>query len=90
MCLDRYGVYVCHQEAIGKFVSELKAEGVFAKEVRSAGVAFHSYYMASIAPNLLAALKKVQKRNFTHSGKSGTLILFTLFIYCEILLDIRV
>lgn len=48
------------QEAIHKFVSELKEEGVFAKEVRSAGVAFHSYYMASIAPALLEALKKVK------------------------------
>lgn len=42
-----------------KFVAELKEEGIFAKEVRSAGVAFHSYYMASIAPTLLAALKGV-------------------------------
>lgn len=47
------------QEAITRFVSELKEQGVFAKEVRSAGVAFHSYYMASIAPTLLDALKKV-------------------------------
>jgi len=52
-------VCVSHQEAIAKFVAKLKEEGVFAKEVRSAGVAFHSYYMASIAPTLLAALKKV-------------------------------
>lgn len=52
-------VCVFHQEAISKFVIALKEEGVFAKEVRSAGVAFHSYYMASIAPTLLAALKKV-------------------------------
>ncbi|XP_032358725.1 fatty acid synthase [Etheostoma spectabile] len=49
------------QDAISTFVSELKEQGVFAKEVRSAGVAFHSYYMASIAPTLLAALKKVIK-----------------------------
>ncbi|XP_006801726.2 fatty acid synthase, partial [Neolamprologus brichardi] len=49
------------QEAVSAFVSELKQQGVFAKEVRSAGVAFHSYYMASIAPALLAALKKVIK-----------------------------
>ncbi|KAK5608585.1 hypothetical protein CRENBAI_023538 [Crenichthys baileyi] len=49
------------QEAVRTFVSALKEQGVFAKEVRSAGVAFHSYYMASIAPNLLAALKKVIK-----------------------------
>ncbi|XP_077358210.1 fatty acid synthase isoform X2 [Festucalex cinctus] len=49
------------QEAVSKFVAELKEQGVFAKEVRSAGVAFHSYYMESIAPTLLAALKKVIK-----------------------------
>ncbi|XP_071781118.1 fatty acid synthase [Centroberyx gerrardi] len=49
------------QAAVSKFVAELKETGVFAKEVRSAGVAFHSYYMASIAPALLAALKKVIK-----------------------------
>uniref|UniRef100_A0A7N5ZVY8 Fatty acid synthase n=1 Tax=Anabas testudineus TaxID=64144 RepID=A0A7N5ZVY8_ANATE len=49
------------QDAISKFVSELKEQGVFAKEVRSAGVAFHSYYMASIAPALLDALTKVCK-----------------------------
>ncbi|KAG9267961.1 fatty acid synthase [Astyanax mexicanus] len=49
------------QEAVSKFVAELKKTGVFAKEVRSAGVAFHSYYMASIAPALLAALQKVIK-----------------------------
>ncbi|KAK0152563.1 Fatty acid synthase [Merluccius polli] len=47
------------QDAVSKFVAELKESGVFAKEVRSAGVAFHSYYMASIAPALLAALRKV-------------------------------
>ncbi|KAM3859989.1 fatty acid synthase-like [Diretmus argenteus] len=47
------------QEAVSKFVAELKQSGVFAKEVRSAGVAFHSYYMASITPTLLAALKKL-------------------------------
>ncbi|KAM9424875.1 fatty acid synthase isoform 2-T2 [Pholidichthys leucotaenia] len=49
------------QEAVRSFVTDLKHQGVFAKEVRSAGVAFHSYYMASIAPALLAALKKVIK-----------------------------
>ena len=49
------------QEAVSKFVAELKETGVFAKEVRSAGVAFHSYYMDVIAPNLLSTLKKVIK-----------------------------
>ena len=41
--------------------AELKAEDIFAKEVKSAGVAFHSPFMATIAPGLLAALKKVGK-----------------------------
>lgn len=57
---------VFYQEAVRKFVSELKEQGVFAKEVRSAGVAFHSYYMASIAPSLLAALKKVCNPSVLH------------------------
>lgn len=57
------------QEAISKFVSELKEQGVFAKEVRSAGVAFHSYYMASIAPILLAALKNVIKEPCQRSSR---------------------
>ncbi|CAK6981202.1 fatty acid synthase [Scomber scombrus] len=57
------------QEAISKFVTELKEQGVFAKEVRSAGVAFHSYYMASIAPTLLAALKKVIKEPRQRSSR---------------------
>ncbi|XP_030061052.1 fatty acid synthase [Microcaecilia unicolor] len=49
------------KDAVSEFVVKLKKEGVFAKEVRSAGVAFHSYYMESIAPSLLSALKKVIK-----------------------------
>ena len=48
---------------MNEFVAKLKKDGVFAKEVRSAGVAFHSYYMASIAPVLLSALKKVTLPN---------------------------
>lgn len=44
---------------MSEFVAKLKKDGVFAKEVRSAGVAFHSHYMASIAPALLSALRKV-------------------------------
>ncbi|EOB07192.1 Fatty acid synthase, partial [Anas platyrhynchos] len=46
-------------DSVNEFVAKLKKDGVFAKEVRSAGVAFHSYYMASIAPALLSALRKV-------------------------------
>uniref|UniRef100_A0A8C5Q5P7 Fatty acid synthase n=1 Tax=Leptobrachium leishanense TaxID=445787 RepID=A0A8C5Q5P7_9ANUR len=47
------------QESVREFVAKLKKDGVFAKEVQSAGVAFHSYYMESIAPALLSALKRV-------------------------------
>ncbi|XP_066443807.1 fatty acid synthase isoform X2 [Eleutherodactylus coqui] len=47
------------RDSVRDFVAKLKKDGVFAKEVQSAGVAFHSYYMASIAPSLLSALKKV-------------------------------
>ncbi|XP_068199679.1 fatty acid synthase [Antennarius striatus] len=57
------------QDAICKYVAELKQQGVFAKEVRSAGVAFHSYYMASIAPTLLAALQKVIKKPCQRSSR---------------------
>lgn len=44
---------------MSEFVKQLKQEGVFAKEVRTNGVAFHSYFMESIAPTLLQVLKKV-------------------------------
>ncbi|KAM6164687.1 fatty acid synthase [Rhynchocyon petersi] len=47
------------QAAVAEFVEQLKQEGVFAKEVRTGGMAFHSYFMESIAPVLLQALKKV-------------------------------
>ena len=47
------------KDAVSGFVAELKQSGVFAKEVSSAGVAFHSYYMAGIAPALKDALRNV-------------------------------
>ncbi|XP_006886190.1 PREDICTED: fatty acid synthase [Elephantulus edwardii] len=47
------------QAAVAEFVEQLKQEGVFAKEVRTGGMAFHSYFMESIAPTLLEALRKV-------------------------------
>lgn len=60
---------------MNEFVAKLKKDGVFAKEVRSAGVAFHSYYMASIAPALLSALKKVILPNCgLHGLCSDTLV----------------
>lgn len=68
-----------HQEAIRKFVSELKDQGVFAREVHTAGVAFHSYFMASIAPNLLAALKKVSCT--IPCGMFGILFFMSYYLY---------
>ncbi|XP_041321888.1 fatty acid synthase [Pyrgilauda ruficollis] len=56
-------------DPVNEFVARLKKEGVFAKEVRSAGVAFHSHYMASIAPALLSALKKVIPRPKPRSAR---------------------
>ncbi|XP_042639485.1 fatty acid synthase [Orycteropus afer afer] len=47
------------QDSVAEFVEQLKQEGVFAKEVRTGGMAFHSYFMDSIATPLLQALKKV-------------------------------
>lgn len=41
-----------------KFVEELKAKGIFARDVKSSNVAYHSYYMNDIAPQLKAALSK--------------------------------
>uniref|UniRef100_A0A673J2Q0 Fatty acid synthase n=1 Tax=Sinocyclocheilus rhinocerous TaxID=307959 RepID=A0A673J2Q0_9TELE len=57
------------RDSVSKFVAQLKESGVFAKEVRSAGVAFHSYYMAAIAPALLAALQKVIKNPRPRSAR---------------------
>uniref|UniRef100_A0A4X2LHQ6 Fatty acid synthase n=1 Tax=Vombatus ursinus TaxID=29139 RepID=A0A4X2LHQ6_VOMUR len=57
------------QALVSKFIKELKAEGVFAKEVRTGGVAFHSYFMESIAPMLLQALKKVIKSPRARSSR---------------------
>nr|XP_025855761.1 fatty acid synthase [Vulpes vulpes] len=47
------------QAEVAAFLEMLRQEGVFAKEVRTGGMAFHSYFMESIAPTLLKALKKV-------------------------------
>ena len=48
-------------EDVGRFVDSLKEKGVFAREVQSAGVAFHSYFMKDVAPELKAALDQVFK-----------------------------
>ncbi|KAJ8319450.1 hypothetical protein KUTeg_004541 [Tegillarca granosa] len=47
------------KETVTKFVQELKDKGVFARDVNSAGVAFHSYFMKSVAPALKKALEKI-------------------------------
>ncbi|GFO47692.1 fatty acid synthase-like [Plakobranchus ocellatus] len=41
-----------------KFVEGLKAQGIFARDVKSSNVAYHSYYMNDIAPQLKEALSK--------------------------------
>nr|XP_002738672.1 PREDICTED: fatty acid synthase-like [Saccoglossus kowalevskii] len=46
---------------VADFVSVLKQQDIFAREVNSSNVAFHSYYMAQIAPQLKNALMKVIK-----------------------------
>lgn len=46
-------------DATVKFLEELKAQGIFVREVKSSNVAFHSYFMQEIAPQLKAALSKV-------------------------------
>lgn len=46
-------------DTVNEFIAKLKKDGVFAKEVRCGGVAFHSYFMASIAPVLLSVMKKL-------------------------------
>ncbi|ESO05744.1 hypothetical protein HELRODRAFT_99033 [Helobdella robusta] len=47
------------EDVVTAFVNQLQSEGVFAKEVKSAGVAFHSKYMAHIAPQLQHKLSEV-------------------------------
>ena len=47
-------------EGVGRFVESLKETGVFAREVQSAGVAFHSYFMKDVAPQLKLALDQVR------------------------------
>ncbi|WAR25075.1 FAS-like protein [Mya arenaria] len=47
------------QEAVRAFVQQLKERASFAKEVNTAGVAFHSYYMKSVACSLKTLLDEV-------------------------------
>ena len=55
-------------DAVNKFVQQLKDEEIFAKEVNTSGVAFHSKYMALIAPALKESLVKfiVPKKRSAH------------------------
>lgn len=46
-------------ETVNNFVAELQAKGVFAREVKTAGVAFHSYFMKAVAPELKKRLEEV-------------------------------
>ena len=42
-----------------QFIEQLKAENIFAREVKSCGVAFHSQYVAPIAPSLMKKLEEI-------------------------------
>ena len=42
-----------------QFIEQLKAENIFAREVKSCGVAFHSQYVAPIAPSLMKKLEAI-------------------------------
>jgi len=48
-------------ELTKKFVEQLKSENIFAREVKSCGVAFHSQYVAPIAPALKEKLTQILK-----------------------------
>jgi fatty acid synthase, animal type len=52
-----------------EFIQQLKSEGIFAKEVDSSNVAFHSYYMTSIAPSLKSSLEKIIRSPKQRSSK---------------------
>ncbi|XP_061715319.1 fatty acid synthase-like isoform X2 [Cydia pomonella] len=45
--------------SVEKFVQQLSANGVFVRMVDTAGIAFHSSYIASVAPLLLQRLQQV-------------------------------
>jgi acyl transferase domain-containing protein/NADPH:quinone reductase-like Zn-dependent oxidoreductase/thioesterase domain-containing protein/acyl carrier protein len=57
------------KKQVCEFVEQLRSEGVFAKEVDSSNVAFHSYYMTSIAPALKTALAQVIRTPKQRSSK---------------------
>ena len=51
------------------FVEQLKSENIFAREVKSCGVAFHSKYVAPIAPDLLKRLEEIMPEPKLRSSK---------------------
>ena len=46
-------------DSVAAFITEMQNEGVFVKAVDSGGIAFHSYYMSSVAPTLRQRLQQV-------------------------------
>jgi len=46
-------------EVVKEVVAQLKADNVFAKTVNVANIAYHSRYIAPVAPKLLKHLKTV-------------------------------
>lgn len=67
-------------QAVHDFVVQLKEEGYFAREVSSNGVAFHSYYMAAIAPKLKQCLEKVSHTLSSHKLQNPLLYSMSMVI----------
>lgn len=82
-------------QAVHDFVVQLKEEGYFAREVSSNGVAFHSYYMAAIAPKLKQCLEKVSHALSSHKLQNPLLYSMSMVIrnclrlYCFLDLDVQ-
>lgn len=47
-------------DKVHKFVEQLQNNGVYARSVNVSNKAFHSKYVAPVAPKLLSSLKKVR------------------------------
>lgn len=61
------------------FIQGLKDRGVFAREVNCSGVAFHSYFMKKIAPQIKEKLKEVTVLHTYVSPKKMFFVYFSQY-----------
>jgi len=54
---------------VQQFIEQLVEEGIFAREIESNNVAFHSYFMTSVAPSMKKSLEKVIQTPKERSSK---------------------